>query len=68
MNMAAHYITPIAEALRKLDNNQYDLNYYKVFALEGIGTWGIEANELITGNYQEFRNEVSDNFSITCDE
>lgn len=65
--MAKNYITPIAKTLQTLDNNRYpDLEYYKVFAIEGIGEWGFDANEFTMANYLEFRNEVSANFSINC--
>ncbi|MGY5846413.1 hypothetical protein ACW6QP_03250 [Salegentibacter sp. HM20] len=66
--MAEYYIEPIAKALRALDNFQYEENYYKIFALDGIGSWGLEENELINENFSQYRNEVSDNFSIECDE
>jgi len=64
--MAAYYVIPMAKALRKLDNNQYDVEYYQYFALQGIGTWGIDKNEVIMNNYEKFSSEVSQNFSLKC--
>lgn len=66
--MAKYYVTPIAEALRKMDNNQYDLEYYKVFAIDGLGNWGLQENDEVLENFGKYRNELTMNFNITCDD
>lgn len=67
--MTQNYITPIASALRELDNNQYPLNYYKTFAWDGLRDWDPNNSLGITDQeYGQFRNEVSSNFNISCDE
>ena len=37
--MTQYYIQPIANALRKFDNNKYPLNYYMDFAWDGLRQW-----------------------------
>ncbi len=37
--MTQYYINPIAETLRKLDNNRYPLDYYKDYAWDGLRGW-----------------------------
>ncbi|MFK8060833.1 MAG: hypothetical protein AB8B78_12175 [Polaribacter sp.] len=41
-HMADKYVKPIAEALRKLDNNKYPLNDYMGFAWEGLRPYGYD--------------------------
>ncbi|HEY9186114.1 MAG TPA: hypothetical protein VIM94_12390 [Salegentibacter sp.] len=67
--MTQYYITPIAEALRELDNDQYSLDYYKTFAWDGLRDFDPN-NSLgsIDEDYGQYRNEVTLNFNITCDE
>jgi len=41
-HMADKYVKPIAEAIRKLDNNQYPLEYYMGFGWDGLRTYGYD--------------------------
>ncbi|WAC03805.1 hypothetical protein N7U66_10520 [Lacinutrix neustonica] len=37
--MTSQYIIPIADALKKFDNNSYPIDYYKSFAWDGLRAW-----------------------------
>ena len=67
--MTQYYITPMARALRKLDNYQYPLNYYKVFSWDGLRNFDPN-NSLgnIDEQYGQYRNTVVENFNIDCNE
>ena len=41
-HMADKYVKPIAEAIRKLDNNQYPLEYYMGFGWDGLRSCGFD--------------------------
>jgi len=41
-HMADKYVKPIAEAIRKLDNNQYPLEYYMGFGWDGLRSYGFD--------------------------
>lgn len=62
--MVENYITPMAEALRKLDNNQFPADYYKSLAWDGLRQH--DYNNVST-NYDGYRNTVISNSTIKCD-
>lgn len=67
--MTQHYIDPIASALRELDNNQYDLDYYKSYAWDGLRAW--DPNNTLNieddNKYDEYRKIVDENSEICKD-
>lgn len=66
--MTEKYINPIATALRQIDGNKYNLDYYKAFAWDGLRVW--DANNLLNmemnSNYENYRNIVLNNSTISC--
>lgn len=68
LNGNQNFASPLAKALSKINDHQYDLEYYKVFAIDSLENWGIDENDQILENYGDFRNDVTNNFSITCND
>lgn len=51
-HMADAYITPIAKALRQLDNNQYPLKDYLSLAWDGLRSYGVEDPSGVEGYFE----------------
>jgi len=60
--MTEKYVTPIAQALRQLDGNRFDVSYYKPFAWQGLKQYGLngyyENGNLVHLDDSEFRNKM----------
>ncbi len=67
--MSQEYIIPIAEALRKIDNNQYPLDYYMYFAWDGVRPYAPTryrpSNEMMS-EWATKANIVRINHTIPC--
>ncbi|MDD7915282.1 hypothetical protein [Polaribacter ponticola] len=53
--MADNFVKPIAEAVRKIDNNKYSLEYYMDYGWDGLRTYVIE--DYINDNKNEICTE-----------
>jgi hypothetical protein len=52
--MANHYVTPIANAIRRLDNFKYPLDYYMFYGWDGLKDYGFNRYINSNGDYVEF--------------
>lgn len=62
--MAENYVTPIAKAVRQIDNNNFDLNHYMGFGWDGLARYGLTSNLLTNteiDNYENLKREVNAN-------
>lgn len=73
--MTEKYVTPIAETLRQLDANRFDLSHYKPFAWQGLKQYGLsgyyENGELVYLDDSQFSEKLrkvlnSTTFSNDC--
>ncbi|MCV6630413.1 MAG: hypothetical protein OIF50_11225, partial [Flavobacteriaceae bacterium] len=57
--MTQHYIKPIAQALRELDNKRFPIDYYKSYAWDGLRAWDPNNEiDLKDDIYSEYRKLV----------
>ncbi|WP_144439132.1 hypothetical protein [Lutibacter profundi] len=61
--MMTHYVTPISQAIRRLDNNSYPIEYYYGFGWSGLERYGI-LNNLLTVQEQEYNESLKNNVNI----
>jgi len=62
--MAENYVTPIAKAVRQIDNNNFGLNHYMGFGWDGLARYGLTSNLLTNteiDNYENLKREVNAN-------
>lgn len=54
--MMNNYVTPIAKAIRTLDNNSYPIEYYYSFGWSGLGRYGRDNNVITQAELDNFEN------------
>lgn len=68
-HMAEKYIKPIAEAIRQLDGNRFNLNHYYWFAWEGLEKTYSFKSQLSESKKQEYKrnkSRVNDATNFKC--
>ena len=67
--MVENFVTPIAEAVQKLDGNRYTLDHYMAYGWEGLVKTGYDIKQLTTAEntaIQQLRSNVEASFNGTC--
>ena len=70
--MAENYVTPIARAIRELDNNSYPLEHYMGYGWDGLRRFGYNLDLLTSAessDYYQKQGIVNNNstFGDDCD-
>ena len=63
--MVETYIVPIASALRKLDGNQFPVEYYYGFAWDGLRWYATDTSSPAASSYNQYMSQVR-NASTLC--